>query len=390
MTDCGVFDSAIACVFPTSSDSRWSGSASPLRELEILRSKLPETTSVLLMSNYNHDSLMRVVFSDGKRAGEMLEILAGAELSQVVDFKSLRHLPGRFADEELRQHETDLLFSSTKGTGEALVYVLLEHQSTPVETMALRLVRYVSRIHVSIGAENMKAGCVPPIFPVVLYQGRERWKHPLNVGEFYDKRGLPPGNALPLESRFTLINLQDVADDLLKVWASRGTPEISLALLSMKHAWDRDFLELLATWDDIVRAVYRARAGRILLTAFVNYFLAVADTHHGRLAKVLVPMTEPKVGKMIKTAAERLIEEGMEKGIKAGLKRGRREGHVEGHREGLREGQVEALVRLLEKRFGTLDESVQVRIAAADLDRITHFLDRVLEVDTPQQLFEES
>ena len=126
----------------------------------------------------------------------------------------------------------------------------------------------------------------------------------------------------------------------------------------------------LDTWRDIVRTVYRARAGRILLTAFVNYFLSVADAHHGTLVKILVPMTEPKVGKMIKTAAERLIEEGMEKGI--------------------REGHVEALVRLLEKRFGALDESLQKRIATADLDRITHFLDRVLEVDTPQQLFEES
>ncbi len=345
------------------------------------------------MSKNKHDSLMRVVFSDPKRAGEMLELLASAELSEVIDFENLRHLPGRFADEELRQHETDLLFSSAGRGSEALVYVLLEHQSTPVETMALRLVRYITRIHVRIGAEGMKAGSVPPIFPIVLYQGRARWKHPLSMGELYDKRGLPTGGVLPLESRFTLINLQDLADELLGAWATKGSPETSLALLSMKHAWDQDFPGLLATWGDIVRAVYRAQAGRILMTAFVNYFLAVANTQHRELARILIPMTEPKVGKMIKTAAERLIEEGMEKGIEAGLERGRREGRaeglLEGQREGLRTGKAEALLRLLEKRFGAPGNDVMEKISSATLEELACWFDRALEVDTLLQVFQE-
>ncbi len=324
------------------------------------------------MSKQNHDSLMRIVFSDPKRAGDMLKILVGAELQEVVDFENLKLLPGRFADEELRQHETDLLFSSAQAGSQALVYVLLEHQSTPVETMALRLLRYITRIHVRIGAEGMKTGAVPPIFPVVLYQGRERWKHPLSLGELYDKGRLPAGGPLPLESHFSLINLQDLADDLLRSWASRGRPEVSLALLSMKHAWDRNFLTLLATWGDIVAAVYRAQAGRILLTAFVNYFLAVADAHHDELAKLLVPMTEPRVKKMIKTEAERLVEEGIR----------------QGRHEGERKGEARALLRLLEKRFGTLGESVAQKVSEAELNDLSRWFDRALEVDELPQVFE--
>ena len=323
------------------------------------------------MARKVHDSLMRSVFSDPRRAGQMLELFVGDFLSDVVDFRQLRPVPGRFVDEHLSQHETDLLFVSERKSREALVYILLEHQSTPVKAMAIRLMRYVSRIYAAVGAEHMEAGRVPPVFPVVLYQGHRRWNHPLSLGELVNRKSLPRDGRVPHESHFTLIRLQDVADPMLREPALPVHPAVSLALLSMKHARGPGFSRMLASCGDILSALYGDGAGQKLLSVFLSYFLAVANIPREQLAHLIVPATSPKVASMIKTTAEQLIEEGMARGLEKGRRR----------------GQAEMLLLLLEQRFGHLGDDVKKRVFAAELPQLGQWIARVLKVDELHEVF---
>ncbi len=64
--------------------------------------------------------------------------------------------------------------------------------------------------------------------------------------------------------------------------------------------------------------------------------------------------------------------------LEAGLEQGRAEGRLEGRAEGRAEGLRGSLLRLLERRFGTLDPAVLVRINQASIDELEGYLDAVL------------
>jgi len=66
---------------------------------------------------------------------------------------------------------------------------------------------------------------------------------------------------------------------------------------------------------------------------------------------------------------------------------GRAKGLAEGRVKGLAEGEGKSLMRLLERRFGTLSPDVRERIAAANLDQLDRWLDLALDADSLGAVF---
>ena len=67
---------------------------------------------------------------------------------------------------------------------------------------------------------------------------------------------------------------------------------------------------------------------------------------------------------------------------------GRMLGRQEGRQEGWQEGEAASLRRLLQRRFGTLSAVVEERIAAAETGQIEQWLDRLLDAQTLEEVFE--
>jgi Domain of unknown function (DUF4351) len=65
-------------------------------------------------------------------------------------------------------------------------------------------------------------------------------------------------------------------------------------------------------------------------------------------------------------------------------------GEARGRVQGRTQGRAEALLRLLEKRFGTVSSSLRERIAAADVAAIEGWFDRALDVHDLNSVFESS
>ena len=66
----------------------------------------------------------------------------------------------------------------------------------------------------------------------------------------------------------------------------------------------------------------------------------------------------------------------------------KQEGREEGREEGRKEGEAEALLRLLERKFGSIDPRTRSRIRRAGPDRLLEWLDRVLTAERLEQVFE--
>src|SRR6185312_11735916 len=93
-----------------------------------------------------HDLFARYTFGHPERAEAELRAVLPPHVVSEVDWASLRREPGSVVDPELRETESDLLFTARlRGGRPLLLYVLLEHQSSVDRWMALRMLRYVVR-----------------------------------------------------------------------------------------------------------------------------------------------------------------------------------------------------------------------------------------------------
>jgi predicted transposase/invertase (TIGR01784 family) len=126
------------------------------------------------MATTPHDALFKVVLGQPEHARGMLRAVIPAVLAEALDWSALALCPGSFVDATLTQQHTDLLYSTPwRDGGEALVYLLFEHQSTPPTDglMAYRLLRYQDRIWERWRADHPKAKTLPMILPIVMYHG---------------------------------------------------------------------------------------------------------------------------------------------------------------------------------------------------------------------------
>ena len=128
-----------------------------------------------------HDLFVRFTFGHPERAAAELRAALPSQVVSQVDWASLKQEPGNVVDPELRETESDLLFSARLLGGRPLLfYVLLEHQSSVDRWMALRMLRYVVRQLEHWRKENPGIQLLPLIIPLVMYHGQEGgWSAPV-------------------------------------------------------------------------------------------------------------------------------------------------------------------------------------------------------------------
>ena len=76
-----------------------------------------------------------------------------------------------------------------------------------------------------------------------------------------------------------------------------------------------------------------------------------------RLEKELVE-NFPVIGDLVKKG----IQEGLQQGLQQGIQQGLQQGLQQGIQQGIQRGKQEALIRILEARFGEIEDSLKERI----------------------------
>ena len=120
------------------------------------------------MSSTPHDAVFKAVFGQPEHARGTLRAVVPPVLAEALDWQTLTLRPGSFVDAALMHQHTDLLYSARWcNGGEALVYFLFEHQSTPPTEglMAFRLLRYQDRIWERWRVDHPKAKTLPDDHP---------------------------------------------------------------------------------------------------------------------------------------------------------------------------------------------------------------------------------
>ena len=328
-----------------------------------------------------HDNLFRKVFSDEPEAAGLLRPNLPEWLSTRLDWSTLTLQDRSYVDEELEASQSDLLFEvqwqagdGQAGAGQAgagaagsepqrlLLYVLFEHQSTPNRWMRFRLLEYCCRIWADALLADNKRRELPPIVPVVFYQGRRRWRHAREFGELFAEAV----REWPWTPRFEHLL---VDQSQAKVGEVRGEALGRVAQLALMAAARRRVSQGRAPL--LMAAQYMgelARSGRIeLFGAIVRYVITTQDKQTVREFGEALRRQVPGTGGDMKTYAEELLQEGLRKGRHEGRQEGRHEGRQEGRHEGRHEGRQEGRQEGLQKgrqegQLGTIENFLRAGI----------------------------
>lgn len=301
-----------------------------------------------------HDHLIKLLLGRPATAAAFLRERLPPDIVALMAPELPELMPGSFIDGGRRSHHTHLLFRlALTGGRSAFVPVLIEHvsrrRSHPV--VLPKLMRYMALM----GEKHLEDGHglpLPPVIPLVIYQGTKPWSEAPNYAGLYDV-DTPLAPFVP-DFAYLMFDLGATPDEDLSAQAflrfglavlkfARGAPDFARRLLT------------LATEE-----VYRD--DRVL--ALLRYIAEVyAELDRKTLEALIAPLANEEHSQMT-TLLQRLFAEGKAEGMQVG------------EANGLRKGKADSLRIVLEQKFGPLPQEMLEKIEDADLATLESWMRR--------------
>ena len=363
------------------------------------------------------DAAYKRLFSRPRMVRDLLRGFAARDWSGALDFGSLTPLPASYVSRDLQQRHGDLVWRVRFG-GERWLYLLLllEFQSGVDRAMAVRMLTYSGLLYQRLVAEGVlrEGGALPPVLPVVIYNGRAPWTAPADVSELIAAGGPALARYQPSQQYFLL-------DEGRVDGGSLPPGNLVSALIALETNRDRSRLSsLLGTLIELLRAqddeeltdAFTAWAAQVLLPrrmrGTASAPLPRLEEVRTMLAETVQEWTEQWVEQGIEQGLERGIEQGRAQGIERGIEQGRAQGIErgieqgraqgiergieQGRAQGIEQGRVEEralLCRLAARKFDA-DAGQQLAAALAEVtdpDRLAQVGDWIIECGTAAELF---
>ncbi|WP_447042917.1 Rpn family recombination-promoting nuclease/putative transposase [Vreelandella sp. H-I2] len=149
------------------------------------------------MVNNHHDTGYKELFSYPEFVQQLIEGFAPAEIAQLMDFSTLKSHGGHYITPLFEEKIEDVVWSVNVNwqgaTQEVYLYILLEFQSSVDRTMPVRLMHYAACFYSELLKKKVitPGQGLPPVFPVVLYNGSDRWTASLDLYDMIMPE--PPG-----------------------------------------------------------------------------------------------------------------------------------------------------------------------------------------------------
>jgi predicted transposase YdaD len=308
----------------------------------------------------NHDNGYKLLFSHAPMVADLLRGFVKERWVKDLDFSTLERVSGGYVSDDLRDRESDVVWRvKLRRGGWIYVYLLLEFQSTVDPYMSLRILTYLGLLYQDLLRQGMltPSGKLPPVLPIVLYNGYRPWYAALDVAELIEE--VPGGLERYRPSlRYCLLDelrlgesdlesLRNLAAALFRLEQGQGPQEIHGVLTALAE-W------LKAPEHESLRRAFRTWLVRVLLPS--------------RAPGIHIPdMGDLEEVKML------LEEEGID-WSRTWVQQGREEG-VQQSLQTLRP----VVLMQVEQRFGPLSEETQRRVEAiSSMEELTRILRKIM------------
>jgi predicted transposase YdaD len=306
-----------------------------------------------------HDGGYRSLFSHPEMVADLLRDFIHEDWVKEIDFKTLKLVRGSFVTPELSSRESDVIWQVRwRGDGLLYVYLLIEFQSTVDPYMALRMMVYLGLLYQELlkDPETSRSGKLPPVLPLVLYNGKAPWSAAREVSELIEE--VPGGlERYRPQLRYCLLDEMRMAGSELELLRN-----VAAGVFRLEKSRDPDALQaVMAALLEWLQGPEHAELRRAI-ASFIRH-----NVLRARMPGIEIPELA-ELEEIKSMLADRIMEWTQE---------WKQEGRQEGLKEGLETGLGKArgaLLQGLERRFGSLPEEVRRKVEAiASLEELTDF-----------------
>ena len=335
-----------------------------------------------------HDRGYKYLLSFKKIFQQLIEGHVKEEWKDKLDFSKSKRIEKSFIFEAFEAQESDILYKVPLigANKDVYLYVLIEHQSSVDFSMAFRVMQYIMRFwfdyykNTEKSLRSRKDFRLPPVFPIVLYNGDNRWTAATSLREIVE-HGEIFGDYIP-NVNYHLIDIPRTDIEMLK-----EKRDVLSAIFLLEHDIKREIFPRV--WEEAVELVRTEtdfeiwKAGAIWCRMFLESQypeelrpladkLKFAEATEGNKEEVI---------SMLKQMPQRLVDYGMQKGIQKGIQKGMQEGIQKGIQKGMQEGIQKGIIRGLRKKFGEVPTTLVKQInSIKDMEKLEELLDQTMVV----------
>jgi predicted transposase/invertase (TIGR01784 family) len=261
-----------------------------------------------------HDSGYKRLFGNKTIFRQLFETFVEEEWVQRLDFERAERLDKSFVSEHYKDTEADIIYKVPILNSDKAIYLclLIEFQSNVQRFMILRSLQYKCNFYMDfvLSNKNVRGLMLPAMFPLVLYNGEDKWTAPANMDQLIENEVDLGQYGLHFE------HLVIAENSYGKEWLAKIDNIIATLFLAEAHYDLPLLLEKLLT-------LYETEPDRQALMLFINWFRQLAA--HGRLKSADFAqieeqdLTREEVKSMLIKALERerelIFDSGKQEGI---------------------------------------------------------------------------
>ena len=325
-----------------------------------------------------NDASYRNLFNHSQMIEWLLRRYVAQPWIEQLDFQTLEPVKAHFVGSENQHRESDLIWRAKLRDSQEwfYVYVLVEFQSTPDRFMAVRVLAYLCLLYEDLVRQKSltPSGRLPPVLPIVLYNGAYRWTMPVQIRELIEPVSGGLDTYIPCFEYIVVDEGHLPKADLEPL----DNPVTAVFQLEQARTVD-DLRHLVTELTDLLEGPDMKGPRRDMVTW---------------LRRVILPVmfpgeTFPELEELKETRD--MLAERAKQWPQQWMAEGRQEGHREGLEEGLHLGRVkglrETLKLQLELKFGELSPEIAERLQGASDDDLLLWLQRLLNAASTDDIF---
>jgi predicted transposase/invertase (TIGR01784 family) len=312
-----------------------------------------------------YDSAFKKVFSDKQIFFQFIDAFVPEINNLDIELDDLFLEETTFTDPNLSDKEDDILYRIRYKGKEIYIYILIEHQSSVDYLMPYRILVYMTRIwerYVNNAKDKRRKGFkLPPIIPIVFYNGMRKWTAEIRfeekVNDYIEFAKYVP------HFYYLLVDVGSIEEWRLK----RMNNALSL-FLSLDAYKEKDVMEIIEEVKGIFEGFSEDQ--KELVRKYIKTYLKVLTVRHDMDVMEEESEFTGEVNEMLTIFSAKLKEN---------LKREREEG-IE---EGILESTQEAVIDVVEAKFDEVPKDIAKTIKEInDIDVLKDLLKKAIKSET--------
>ena len=306
------------------------------------------------MKRKPYDEAYKYLFSSPRITCQLLHSFVDIPLMKKIMPEDLTLIDKSFISRRLKRREADVIYQVKNQEKEAYIYILMEFQSSPDKAIPVRMLNYITMFYDSL-LKKSKAGKLPPVLPLLIYNGSRDWNVPFRLEELIES--YLPRRFIPHFEYYPIIE-KNYSDKTLF-----AINNLVSAIMIMENSRDEENLQ-----DNVERVIEcLKKEHREDIRMFLGWYYQMRAVDGSESIEISIKEGE---GIMLAEVAQRLnqkiLNQGLEQGLELGLEQGK-----------LRDKQ-EVLIRLLDLKFGIEEEEKSLIQTIDDFQKLDSSLGAIV------------